>query len=68
MCMQVLREATLQYYNTISNKRIGVDRWEGGAQVMFLIYSYKYLDVEKAGSHLELNPGHLWLEPPVLCH
>ena len=22
---------------------------------------------EKAGSRQELNPGHLWLEPPVLC-
>ena len=21
-----------------------------------------------ASSHRELNPGHLWLEPPVLCH
>ena len=24
--------------------------------------------MKKAGSHRELNPGHLWLEPPVLCH
>ena len=23
---------------------------------------------EKAGSCHELNPGHLWFEPPVLCH
>ena len=23
---------------------------------------------EKAGSHRESNPGHLWLEVPVLCH
>ena len=23
---------------------------------------------EKASSHCELNPGHLCLEPPVLCH
>ena len=23
---------------------------------------------EKAGSPQESNPGHLWLEPPVLCH
>ena len=23
---------------------------------------------EKAGSRRESNPGHLWLEPPVLCH
>ena len=22
----------------------------------------------KGQSHRELNPGHLWLEPPVLCH
>ena len=22
----------------------------------------------KAGSCWELNPGHIWLEPPVLCH
>ena len=24
--------------------------------------------MKKAGSCRELNPGHLWLEPPVLCH
>ena len=23
---------------------------------------------EKAGSRSESKPGHLWLEPPVLCH
>ena len=23
---------------------------------------------EKAGSRQESNPGHLWLESPVLCH
>ena len=23
---------------------------------------------EKADSHQESNPGHLWLEPPILCH
>ena len=28
----------------------------------------KIEESEKAGSHRELNPGHLWLEPPVLCH
>ena len=26
------------------------------------------IESEKAGSHWELNPGHPWLEPPVLCH
>ena len=28
----------------------------------------KIEESEKAGSHRESNPGHLWLEPPVLCH
>ena len=31
-------------------------------------YEAKIVKSEKAGSHQELNPGHLWLEPPVLCH
>ena len=26
------------------------------------------LAVKKASSRQESNPGHLWLEPPVLCH
>ena len=28
----------------------------------------KIEESKKAGSRRELNPGHLWLEPPVLCH
>ena len=28
----------------------------------------KIEESEKAGSCWESNPGHLWLEPPVLCH
>ena len=31
-------------------------------------YEAKIEDSEKAGNHWELNPGHLWLEPPALCH
>ena len=31
-------------------------------------YEAKIEESEKAGSCWELNPGHLWLEPPVLCH
>ena len=31
-------------------------------------YEAKIEESEKAGSHLESNPGHLWLELPVLCH
>ena len=31
-------------------------------------YEVKIEKSEKAGSDWELNPGHLWLEPPVLCH
>ena len=30
-------------------------------------YEAKVEESEKAGSHWESNPGHLWLEPPVLC-
>ena len=29
---------------------------------------WKWRKVKKAGSHRESNPGHLWLETPVLCH
>ena len=31
-------------------------------------YEVKIEESEKAGSRRESNPGHLWLEPPVLCH
>ena len=34
----------------------------------FRCYEAKIEESEKAGSHRESNPGHLWLEPPVLCH
>ena len=32
------------------------------------IYEAKIEWSKKASSHQELNPGHFWLEPPVLCH
>ena len=31
-------------------------------------YEAKIEESEKVGSRWELNPGHLWLEPPVFCH
>ena len=31
----------------------------------FRCYEVKTEESEKAGSHRESNPGHLWLEPPV---
>ena len=31
-------------------------------------YEAKIEESEKANSHQESNPGHPWLEPPVLCH
>ena len=34
----------------------------------FRFYEAKIEESEKAGSCWELNPGHLWLEPPVLCY
>ena len=34
----------------------------------FRCYETKIEESEKASSHRELNPGHLWLEPPVLGH
>ena len=30
----------------------------------FRCYEAKIKESEKAGSHRESNPGHLWLEPP----
>ena len=32
------------------------------------VLRWKYRKVKKAGSRQESNPGHLWLEPPVLWH
>ena len=34
----------------------------------FRCYEAKIEESEKAGSRQESNPGHLWLEPPVLWH
>ena len=34
----------------------------------FRCYEAKIEESEKAGSRRESNPGHPWLEPPVLCH
>ena len=34
----------------------------------FRCYEAKIEGSEKAGSCRESNPGHLWLEPSVLCH
>ena len=34
----------------------------------FRCYEAKIERSEKASSRQESNPGHLWLEPPVLCH
>ncbi len=31
------------------------------------MYEAKVEESEKPGSRWESNPGHLWLEPPVLC-
>ena len=32
------------------------------------VFEAKIEESEKAGSHRESNPGHLWLVQPVLCH
>ena len=34
----------------------------------FRCYEAKIEGSEKADSCWESNPGHLWSEPPVLCH
>ena len=34
----------------------------------FRCYEVKIEESKKAGHCQELNPGHLWLEPPVLCN
>ena len=34
----------------------------------FRCYEAKIEESEKDGSRQESNPGHLWLEAPVLCH
>ena len=33
----------------------------------FRCYEAEIEEWEKAGSHRQSSPGHLWLEPPVLC-
>ena len=37
-------------------------------QICIRCYEVKIDENEKAISRQELNPGHLWLETPVLCH
>ena len=49
----------------ISMKAIGSKRLELNE---FRCYEAKIEESEKAASHQESNSGHLWLEPPVLCH
>jgi len=34
----------------------------------FRCYEAKIEESEKASSYWESNPGHPWVEPPVLCH
>ena len=41
---------------------------EWSVLMLFRCYEAKIEQSEKAGSLQELNPGHLWLELPVLCH
>ena len=38
------------------------------ATIIINEFRSKTEESEKTGSHWELNQGHLWLEPPVLCH
>ena len=40
----------------------------GFDKVRIKCYEVKIEESEKASSHHESNPGHLWLELPVLCH
>ena len=41
---------------------------ETATKIEFRCYEVKIEESEKAGSHRESKPEHLWLEPPVLCH
>ena len=40
----------------------------GGHKGCHEMLRVKIQESVKAGSHQESNPGHFWLEPPVLCH
>ena len=67
-------------WNRTTNKTIGHDRLPSKSTKIFCkkvslfiinefrCYEAKIEESEKAGSRRESNPGHLWLEPPVLCH
>ena len=57
----------------IANKHSYTINWQMGfilrasCHTLEICYEAKIEESEKAGSRRELNPEHLWLEPPVLC-
>ena len=53
---------TVQFVNICSSAQSILPHAE------FVCYEAKIEESEKAGSCWESNPGHLWLELPVLCH
>ena len=47
-------------------QRLSVTNLSLENNLQFRCYEAKLEESEKAGSQQESNPGHLWLEPPVL--
>ena len=48
-------------------EKICSNEWFINSVNEFRCYEVKQRKVKKAGSRWESSPGHLWLEPPVLC-
>ena len=60
----------MAFENMMGTSALIICVWQSevGDCVIVECYEVKIEESEKAGSSWESNPGHLWLEPPVLCH
>ena len=62
--LSIRREPMLSGFLTLNAQSILPHNESKGVRC----YEAKIEESEKADSHRESNPGHIWLEPPVLCH
>ena len=61
--------AHMLFFRLLSATRIWISKFDSFVVIKkFRCYVAKIEESEKAGIRWESNPGHLWLEPPVLCH
>ena len=57
--------SSCDYYMYIVYADVCDDGHHASVKAQSMNYGAKIEESEKAGSRRELNPGHLWLEPPV---